>query len=677
MTTPTDIKFKNRLAQDITFIGAAMFLAMGFLTLLRLLLFLRNIDFAENIPTTDILFSFLIGLRFDLIVVCIGSLPLLFILFTRNDYGQRRIATIWLSAYIALCLFMGIVELEFYQEFQTRLNNLAAQYLREDPATVMSMLWHGFPLVKYFLLWLFLVASFFMLLRTISNKTSTANTNPGSLPLRLVSLLLVFVLIVMGGRGTLRSGPPLRWGDAFHSQHLFANHLPLNAAYTFVNALRARDHQQNAKRWLGMMGSNQATLITRKLLKTPTDKPIWTDDYPIERIQPASSGSHPKNVVLILMESFSAEFVGALGKPEGITPYFDALTDKGILFERFFSNGTHTHQGMFATVACFPNLPGYEYLMQEPQGQHQFSGLPVVLGKAFNDVYVYNGEFSWDNQQGFFRNQGVTRFFGRGDYIDPIFIDPTWGVSDEDMFNQSLIELQKLGEQDKPFYAILQTLSNHVPYALPEKLPFEPVTGYGRLDEHLTAQKYSDWALGQFFKEIEKTDYYDDTLFVIVGDHGFGLNEQLSSINLLTFHVPLLVISKNIRNQYAPIQSVVGTQVDIVPTIGGLLGLRFAHQCWGRNLLALPSDDEGFGMIKPSGGSQTVAFIEGDKILVKVAGAGLELGEFELGTSNHFTRLNNDGMTEDMSQKLNAFIQTALRALQENKTGVSNQSAQD
>ncbi len=665
---------KNRLVRDITFIGLAMLLAMAFLTILRLLLFLRNIDFAAEMPCSDILFSFLIGLRFDLIVVCIGSLPLLSILFTRQDHGQRRAVTVWLSAYIALCLFMGVVELEFYQEFQTRLNNLAAQYLKEDPATVMSMLWYGFPLVRYFLLWLFLVISFIFLLRRISRKTSTTDTPPGSLGLRYITLIIVFVLFVVGGRGTLRSGPPLRWGDAFHSQHLFANHLPLNAAYTFVNALRARDHQQNAKRWLKVMDTSQATSITRALLQTPTDEPVWTDAYPIERIHPAAGGSHPKNVVLILMESFSAEFVGSLGKKKGITPYFDALADKGILFGRFFSNGTHTHQGMFATVACFPNLPGYEYLMQEPQGQHQFSGLPVVLGDSFNDVYVYNGEFSWDNQQGFFRNQGVTNFFGRGDYVDPIFIDPTWGVSDEDMFNQSLIELQKLSGLDKPFYAILQTLSNHVPYALPETLPFQPVTGYGRLDEHLTAQKYSDWALGQFFKEVEKTDYYDDTLFVIVGDHGFGLNEQLSSINLLTFHVPLLIISKDIRNQHQHLQTIVGTQVDIVPTIGGLLGLRFAHQCWGRDLLAIPSDDEGFGMIKPSGGSQTVAFIEGDKILVKVSGAGLELGEFELGASNQYKRVDNDEITADMSQKLDAFIQTALRALQENKTGVSSHS---
>lgn len=102
----------------------------------------------------------------------------------------------------------------------------------------------------------------------------------------------------------------------------------------------------------------------------------------------------------------------------------------------------------------------------------------------------------------FFRNQGMTHFIGRDEYKNPIFSDSTWGVSDEDMFNRSVQELSSL-PSERPFYAILQTLSNHMPYALPDKLPIEPVLGFGELDEHLTAQRYSDWALGQFFKQAK------------------------------------------------------------------------------------------------------------------------------------------------------------------------------
>jgi phosphoglycerol transferase MdoB-like AlkP superfamily enzyme len=136
-----------------------------------------------------------------------------------------------------------------------------------------------------------------------------------------------------------------------------------------------------------------------------------------------------RNVVVILMESFAGHFVGALGGTGDITPHFDKLAKEGLLFDRFFSNGTHTHQGMFATMACFPNLPGFEYLMRTPEGAHKFSGLPQLLSaRGYDNLYVYNGNFQWDNQSGFFSNQGMTNFIGREDFVNPVYMDPTWGV---------------------------------------------------------------------------------------------------------------------------------------------------------------------------------------------------------------------------------------------------------
>ena len=157
---------------------------------------------------------------------------------------------------------------------------------------------------------------------------------------------------------------------------------------------------------------------------------------------------------------------------------------------------------------------------------------------------------------------------------------------------------------------------------------------------------------------------------MIVGDHGFGTGEQLSSINMLNFHIPLLLIGHDLRKRYDPIQKIVGTQVDVAPTIMGLMGFQYQHQCWGRDLLSLGPDDKGFGFIKPSGGSQTVAFIEGDHILVKVHGAGLELGEYHLGKQNTFKLIHDQARIGEMNAKLKSFVQIALRALMDNKTGL-------
>jgi phosphoglycerol transferase MdoB-like AlkP superfamily enzyme len=665
------------LLADTLFILGYALLYLGVLAVLRGILILVNPDLAGGVPNTDLVRSFLVGLRFDLIITCILAAPLLLALLLPNGLGTRKLALVWLGLSAALTLFAGVAELEFYREFHTRLNSIALHYMEEDPATVSSMIWHGFPVVRYLLLWLGLWLVYFSALRWLDRLTPKRLLNDYRAALRLPVFLLIVFLAFWGGRGTLRSGPPLRWGDAFHSQYLFANHLALNGSYTLAKAAMAT-RQGQSDEWLKALPMDTAVSLVRNMLLTPHDELLEPEQYPLlRRHTPVNRlPVAPRNIVLIMMESFSGEFTGALGNDQGITPEFDKLATQGLLFDRFFSNGTHTHQGMFATVACFPNLPGYEYLMQQPEGQYRFSGLPVLLNnQGFNDLYIYNGHFSWDNQEGFFRNQGMSNFIGRDDFDNPIFIDPTWGVSDEDMFNRALEELDRM-PADKPFYAILQTLSNHTPYALPEKLPVENVTGFGKLDLHLTAQRYSDWVLGQFFARAAQTSWYKDTLFVIVGDHGFAITRQLSEIDLLRFRVPLLILGPAIRETYGAVKHTVATQTDIVPTIAGLLGEPFVHQCWGRNLLSLDENDPGVGVIKPSGSDMTVALIRGDQVLIKPPKDKELLGRYGLYPDEFYRREEDHTRNKELSLELAAFIQSAIQSLRENRTGVPPEQAQ-
>ncbi|MNZ89092.1 Lipoteichoic acid synthase 1 [compost metagenome] len=324
---------------------------------------------------------------------------------------------------------------------------------------------------------------------------------------------------------------------------------------------------------------------------------------------------------------------------------------------------------MFATMACFPNLPGFEYLMQTPEGGHRFSGLPQLLSpRGFDDLYVYNGDFAWDNQSGFFSNQGMTRFIGRNDYVNPVVSDPTWGVSDQDMFDRAAEELNKQ-DPSKPFYALLQTLSNHTPYALPEQLPVAPVSGHGSVDQHLTAMRYSDWALGQFFDKARQAPWYKDTLFVIVGDHGFASNQQLTELDLFRFNVPLLLIAPGLTDKFGASRDVVGTQVDIVPTIMGRLGGDVRHQCWGRDLLSLDESDPGFGIIKPSGSDQTVAIVKGERILIQPKGLKPQVYTYRLGQDAQSSKVDFSSSDAALLQQLQAYLQTATGSLLANTTG--------
>jgi phosphoglycerol transferase MdoB-like AlkP superfamily enzyme len=667
--------FQEVRTQILFLLGCALVFLVTF-SLLRALLLYRNFDLTADIPTASLVTAFGVGLRFDLIIVCYCMLPLGFMLLFPFSAGWRKACLYWLGFCGAVCIFLGIAELDFYHEFHARLNSIAFQYLKEDPKTVLQMLWFGFPVVRYLLLCAFLW-SLYMGGLLLVNKHVPAygkRLRPAYRPaVHILAFLLVVLLGVTGARGTLRSGPPLRWGDAYFSSNTFANHLSLNGTFTLAKAVEDVESQKKGEKWLRALPRDEATAVTRGMLVTGRDKLLDPDRYAVLREHRPVSKLAPnriKNVVVIIMESFSAEFVGALQRDYGVTPEFDKLAREGLLFDHFFSNGTHTHQGMFASLASFPNLPGHEYLMQQPQGSNAFSGLPVLLKeRGFNDLYVYNGDFAWDNQEGFFRNQGMTRFVGRQDYRNPKVVNPTWGVSDEDMFDKALTELDKAA-QNQPFFAVLQTLSNHTPYVLPSPLPFDPLPAdTGPLAEHLTAMKYSDWALGRFFKAAKKSPYYRDTLFAITGDHGFGVPKQLAGIDILMYHVPLLLIGPGIREAYGSRTSVVGTQVDLVPTIVGLLGQPFVHQCWGRDLLSLPADDPGFGIIKPSGSDQTTALIKGDYVLTRTQDDRFVLSTYQLYPAPRAEAVHDEQRTREMSKELNAYIQTAMTSLAENTTG--------
>lgn len=666
----------SALGSHLSFMAASALLLMLLYALLRLALLLYNRDQLGGVTPWVLAEAFGNGLRFDLRVVVFACLPLLMALPSLRAMAARRFFRGWLTAYASLTLLLGIAELDFYREFNQRLNALVFQYLTEDPRTVLSMLWYGFPVFRYLLVWAaatwLLARAFGWLERATRRGDPALAAATDRWPARLLVFVLVFLLALVAARGTLRQGPPLRWGDAFTTDSTFANQLGLNGSLTLAAALKDRLSGQRDNIWKSTLPDSEALAIVRRMLLVGDDTLVDDGRSAVLRDHdaPPSKTLPIKNVVVILMESFAGKHVGVLGGSGGITPEFDRLAGEGLLFRRFFSNGTHTHQGTFVTLACFPNLPGFEYLMQTPEGSHDFSGLPQLLGRrGFDNLYVYNGDFAWDNQSGFFGRQGVTNFIGRFDFKDPVVFDPTWGVSDQDMFGRAADELARRSGA-RPFYAILQTLSNHTPYALPAKLPVEPVTGQGPFDAHLTAMRYSDWALGRFFDRIRSAPYFKETLFVILGDHGFGSGEQLTEMNLARFNVPLLLIAPGIQERFGKTSDVVGTQLDVVPTILGRLGGKTRHQCWGRDLLDLPAGDQGFGVIKPSGNDQTLAILSGDRIVVQARSRALKSYAYRLWSDPLDRELAPDAREAELKRQLDAFLQVATRSLLNNTAGL-------
>lgn len=579
--------------------------------------------------------SALRGARFDLAVA--ARILLIFVLWALWRPAMARVERgIFNSLYatvIFICTFILAAEVEFYKEFQMRLGPLAIEYFStnsEHNEIVLGMIWNGYPVIR----WLIVCIIGSVVFYKLSKKFFAAGAS-GSVPVRIVLSAVWIIVTIIAHRGGIQ-GSPLRWGDSVFSQNAYANHMSQNGVYALMNTLWSLNEGRNeTAAWARSIPEAEAIDILRKATLLPGETLVDPENYPLLRRSPATTSinliKRPKNVVLVIMESFTARFCGALGAEFGATPNFDRLAGEGILFERAFSAGTHTAQGVFTTLCSYPNLPVYESVMKMPLGAQPFRSLPMILSElGFETIFLYNGLFSWDNKEGFFRNQGMQQFIGRYDYKNPVFVDPNWGVSDLDVFNRAVEEFNAKGERGAPFLGVILTLSNHAPFNLPKIDGLAPIEGGGDQNQRINGVHYADWALGQFMNSVKNTKWYSDTLFVFVGDHGFGVPPVLTEVNLLHMHVPMLFYGPGILGNIRERRKTTAGQLDILPTILGLVGKDTIHQSFGRNLLNLPEGDTGRAYVKPCG-DPDAGWIEDDEIVVSALGRPTKLYKYNLG----------------------------------------------
>ncbi|MBX9712993.1 MAG: LTA synthase family protein, partial [Pseudomonadaceae bacterium] len=232
------------IASHLTFTAFSALALLLMYSLLRGALLIYNRELMGDTPASTFVEAFYNGMRFDLRVVVYACIPLLLALFSVRAMAARRALRWWLTGFASLTLFLALTELDFYREFHQRLNSLVFQYFQEDPQTVMSMLWNGFPVGRYLLAWAlatWLLAKLFKgldLFTRPAQPSLLSSAAPHSLPWqwRWLALLLCLVISVVAARGHLRQGPPLRWGDAYTTDSMFANQLGLNGTLTLYTA---------------------------------------------------------------------------------------------------------------------------------------------------------------------------------------------------------------------------------------------------------------------------------------------------------------------------------------------------------------------------------------------------------------------------------------------------------
>jgi phosphoglycerol transferase MdoB-like AlkP superfamily enzyme len=352
---------------------------------------------------------------------------------------------------------------------------------------------------------------------------------------------------------------------------------------------------------------------------------------PLARRVEAPARERPLHVVLVVMESFTARLVGALGGSPALTPEFDRLAREGVLFENCFATGERTVQGLEAIVSSFPSLPGVAAI-RRPQALHGFETLGSRLrARGYDTLFLYGGQGIFDHMRGFFVGNGFDVFLEERDF-ESVGFRGAWGVSDEDVFRRALAELERRSAAGRPVLAVILTVSLHSPWEFPAGRfpPLPPDTpvppGFQRAE--LENFRYADWALGALVREARGKPFFDDTLFVFVGDHGVHLRGR-ELVPIDENRVPALFLAPR---HLAPRRIArVTSQLDVAPTLLGILGGAHATTGFGEDVLARP-DGEGFAPMVY--GRKRIALLRGARL-----GIFLESGEelaFERGPDGSF-----------------------------------------
>lgn len=292
------------------------------------------------------------------------------------------------------------------------------------------------------------------------------------------------------------------------------------------------------------------------------------------------------NVIQITVESLSANFLSRYGNPNGITPALDNLAGQALVFDRFYATGTRTDRGMEALTLSVPPTPGRS-LVKRPDNAGLFTLGSVFRSKGYNTAFIYGGFGYFDNMNAFFGGNGYRVVDRNSVSKEDITFANAWGACDEDLYRWALREADRDFVTGKPFFHFVMTTSNHRPYTFPEGRIDLPSKTSGRNG----AVKYSDFAIGEFFRQASTKPWFKNTVFVVVGDH-CASSAGKTALPVENYHVPLMIYAPGGQLNSGVVTKAT-SQIDYAPTLLGLLQWSYPSRFFGRNVLSDEAEEDG------------------------------------------------------------------------------------
>jgi phosphoglycerol transferase MdoB-like AlkP superfamily enzyme len=622
-------------------------------TIARALIYATNHADFSVLSVAEIISTFVVGLRFDAsIVIMAVGLPLILMLLPFNFCHRRLWQGTWgWTIYLMLVtlIFLIIVDMVYFSVVH-RHAGPEVSALGGDISTVIHMALYDYP----WALAAFAVATV-VGVRLWRPLLVPVPTPPEKSWLRLVSLFPLLFVIAFIGRGGLQY-KPLSVSDAFFIDSAAAGYLALNGPFSIAHAFEAEKPVVK-----DFMPASEAARVTQDWLRSSGEQ--FNDPaFPLMRVSAGDSSQRPPNIVVLLLESWDATNVdamrAALGKPtRGVTPNFDALAREGRLYTNFYAVGQRSIEGIAGLVAGIPTTPGMPQMGSGlEQNRLSFLG-ELAKAQGYRTIFLQSSKRGSFHVDAIAARAGFETYLGAED-IPELHTDKTqdsgWGAWDHSTLQAAH---QLFSEAQKPFLGFIFTSSTHTPYAVPTERWKKFRGGDEGLDMFLNTLNYADWALGELIAAAKQAGYYDNTIFVLTGDHVshfVDASEQLPN----RYRVPLLLVGPGIS---PGIDHTVGGHLDIIPTIIDAAGWRTTYAVLGRSML----DDD-----RPQ---ERAAFSVRASIVDWIAADGWMSHNLHqrLGMSPALTPARADAM----ERQLAATFQIISRALVENR--VTNSKAGD
>ena len=572
------------MSRSVRFLGLNVVLLVLACTALRIAFWTIFQNPADEPDGSALLQAFYLGLKFDLRLALLLNLPFAALglwpaLDPFRSARARRPWLVYFGAASALLLFFYGVDFGHYGYLESRVDASVLRYLF-DPRESAGVVWGSYPVLRGLAAIALAVSAYLMLLRRLFERGAPAPA-PRPLAARVALVGVAACLYAFGIYGKL-SWYPLRWSDAYFSPHAFASALSLNPVLYFFETFDNRDLEFDED----ALRERYAAVASYLGVEHPDAQRL---DF--TRTTGTKAGRKPLNVVIVLLESFAYYKTGLSGNPLDPTPNFDALAEGGVLFRHFYTPHSGTARSVFATVTGLPDIDRAKTSTRNPLIARQNTLLNAFSG--WDKFYFLGGSASWGNIRALLsHNVDGLQIYEEGSYSSPR-VD-VWGISDLSLFEEANRVLA--AKRERPFVAIIQTAGNHKPYTIPEDsrgferstTPEEEAQRYG-FDSvpELDAMRLVDHGIGHFFRIARQEQYFEDTVFVLYGDHGSPAAAEHRplaerQLRLPRYHVPLVLYAP--RHLEPRVIDEVASQLDVLPTVVNLAGASGLNSTLGRDL---------------------------------------------------------------------------------------------